>query len=142
MDRNERQRKRRRGNNNFHTKKYEKTKNGFLMRAYRNMLSRVRGVTKNKNHLYLGLEILHKKDFYAFSLADNNFHKLFYVWENSGHERRLTPSIDRIDSKLGYTLDNMQWIAFSDNCRKTSRNLVYRKVRFTESLDYIGKSTC
>ena len=41
MNKNEKQRLSRKLNNNLHTKKYEKTKKGFLVRLYRNMLSRV-----------------------------------------------------------------------------------------------------
>lgn len=102
-------------------KRYEKTPKGFLVRVYRNMKSRVTGVTKNKNHLYLGLEILEKDIFYSWSLDDVNFNALFVVWVENGYDRRLTPSIDRIDSKKGYTLDNVQWITFSENCAKVTR---------------------
>lgn len=118
LEQNEKQRAKRLLNNNFHTKKYEKTPKGFLVRTYRNMLSRVTGVNKNKNHLYLGLEILDKDFFYLWSLSDFNFKYLFEKWIESDYDRRLTPSIDRIDSKKGYTKDNVQWITFSENCRR------------------------
>lgn len=121
MDRqleNLKQRKRRKLNNNKNTKKYEKTKKGFLVRCYRNMLSRVTGVTKNKNHLYLGLDILDKDKFYEYSLNNKDFNNLFLKWENSGYDRKLTPSIDRIDSNNGYLIDNIQWITFSENCKR------------------------
>lgn len=118
MDYNEKQRIRRAKNNNKNTKKYEKTKKGFLVRCYRNMLSRVSGVTKNKNHLYLGKGILDKNLFYEMSLNDNDFNSLFDHWESNGYDRRLTPSIDRIDTDLGYLKDNIQWITFSENCRR------------------------
>jgi hypothetical protein len=115
---NKKQRDRRVKNNNATSKKYEKTDKGFLVRVYRNMLSRVSGVTKNKNHLYLGLEILDKNTFYEWSLQNNDFKELFTYWLMCNYERKYTPSIDRIDSKKGYTLDNIQWITFSENCRK------------------------
>jgi hypothetical protein len=117
-EKNRHQREQRALNGNIHTKKYEKTPKGFLVRTYRNMLSRVNGVTKHKNHLYLGLEILDKKDFYIWSLLNFDFNYLFTKWEESGYKRILTPSIDRIDSSKGYTLDNMQWITFSENCKR------------------------
>lgn len=82
------------------------------------MLSRVTGVTKNKNHLYLGKEILDKELFYKFSLEDKSFNELFDHWETVDYERRLTPSIDRKETNIGYTIDNIQWITFSENCRR------------------------
>jgi hypothetical protein len=126
---NLKQRIRRANNNNKTTKKYEKTPKGFLVRTYRNMLSRVSGVTKSKNPLYLGLEILDKHTFYEWSLNNVSFQDLFLYWQMSDFERRYTPSIDRIDSSKGYTLDNIQWITFSENCKKgvISRNEIYCK---------------
>lgn len=106
--------------------KYEKTINGFLMRVYRNMKSRVAGVTKNKNHLYLGLEILDKKEFYEWSKLDKSFNRLFRKWEKSGYERVITPSIDRIDSSKGYSLGNVQWITFSENCKRGASSKIKR----------------
>ena len=58
------QRERRKNNGNASTKKYEKTKNGFLMRCYRNMKSRITGVQKQKAHLYVGKSLLEKELFY------------------------------------------------------------------------------
>lgn len=107
--------------NNAATKKYEKTKNGFLMRTYRNMKSRVTGVQTKKAHLYEGKELLEKQDFYKWSLANNSFHNLFELWEASNYNRKLTPSINRIDAELGYVFGNMEWITHSENSRRTSR---------------------
>lgn len=104
-------------NKNKITKKYEKTINGFLMRTYRNMKSRVNGIQKNKNHLYLNKPLLNKDDFYLWSLSNSDFHNLFKKWEKSNYNRRLTPSIDRINSKNGYTLDNIRWIEHWINSR-------------------------
>lgn len=104
------------------TNKYEKTVNGFLMRKYRNMLSRVSGVQKKKHHLYKGLSILDKKEFYEWSLSDKYFWKLFRGWEKSGYNRKLCPSVNRINSKLGYELRNMEWITHSENSRLGSIN--------------------
>lgn len=125
---NRKQRERRVKNNNATTKKYEKTDKGFLVRTYRNMLSRVSGVTKSKNHLYLGLEILDKKTFYEWSLQNNDFKELFTYWLMCNCERKYTPSIDRVDSKKGYTLDNIQWITFSENCRRGNQSRYNKQI--------------
>jgi len=117
------QRKHRAKNKNADTLKYEKTKKGFLMRTYRNMLSRTNGTQKTKAHLYYGLELLNKNVFYSWALDSPEFNKLFKSWENDYYNRRLTPSIDRINSTKGYILDNVQWLTHSENSKKTVRNL-------------------
>lgn len=101
--------------------RYEKTKKGFLMRAYHNMQSRISGVQKKKHHLYKGKTLLPRQDFYKWSLDSNSFHNLFAAWEVSGYSRKLTPSTNRIDNARGYELDNMEWITQSENSRRTMR---------------------
>jgi hypothetical protein len=108
-------------NDNLHTKKYEKTKNGFLMRLYRNMKSRVTGVQAAKFHLYAGKELLEKEVFYEWAKQSKKFHSLFRVWESSGYKRTLAPSVDRINSELGYKIENMRWVTMSENCKNIRR---------------------
>ena len=117
---NAKQREYRKLTGNSCTKKYEKTKKGFLMRLYRNMKSRITGIQKTKHHLYQGKELLGKEDFYEWSLSDKTFHDLFSEWEISNYERRLTPSVDRVDPGKGYSVDNMEWVPFHENCRRSS----------------------
>lgn len=95
--------------------KYEKTIDGFLVRCYRNMLSRVTGVQKKNIHLYLGLEILAKEFFYDWSKNDTNFQRLHRVWTLNNYNMKLTPSINRIDPRLGYTIENIEWMTHSQN---------------------------
>lgn len=98
--------------------KYEKTKRGFLMRLYRNMKSRVNGTQKAKFHLYKGLDVLGKDEFYEWANNQPQFHTLFSEYEESGYERRLAPSVDRIDSSKGYNAPNMEFITMSENSRR------------------------
>lgn len=100
---------------NKSTKKYEKTKQGFLMRLYRNMKSRIEGVQTKKHHLYKGKDLLSKKGFYEWADSSPEFHRLFAAYEASGYERRLAPSVDRIDSAIGYVLPNLRWVTMSQN---------------------------
>jgi len=113
---NKKIRDRRKRTNNSATKVYEKTLKGKLIRTYRNMLSRVKGILKNKEHLYKGLEILDKEDFYKWSLDNKEYEILFNQWVSSGYDLKLSPSIDRKDASKGYTLDNIRWVTFSENC--------------------------
>lgn len=99
-------------------RRYERTKKGFLVRLYRNMQSRISGIQRRKFHLYAGKDLVAREDFYAWALASQEYHSLFEEWERSGHQRRLSPSVDRKDSDLGYELANMQWLTHSQNSIK------------------------
>lgn len=112
------QRKYRKNNQNLCTKSYEKTVNGFLMRMYRNMQSRITGVQKHKAHLYLGKELLSRESFYTWAKNNESFYKLWDVYVATGYERKLAPTVDRIDSSKGYLLDNMEWVTHSENSRR------------------------
>lgn len=112
------QREWRRLNNNSSTKKYEKTKKGFLMRLYRNMQSRIDGVQKQKHHLYIGKFLIDRNTFYDWAINNNTFHILFDNYEKSGYDRKLAPSVDRIKSELGYELNYMEFITHSENSRR------------------------
>jgi hypothetical protein len=118
----ERQKILRKENNNAYTKKYEKTHNGFLVRKYRNMLSRVSGVQKKKNHLYSNLEIMSKVDFYEWAKGSKEFFLMFDVYEKSNYDRKLCPTVDRINPELGYIKSNIRWLTHSENSRLTRRN--------------------
>lgn len=107
------QREYRRKNGNAVTKRYEKTKKGYLMRSYRNMQSRVEGVQKDGS--WTGKELMPRSEFYSAALADPEFHRLFAAYESSGYERRLAPSPDRVDTQLGYTADNIRWVTHGVN---------------------------
>jgi hypothetical protein len=118
MNVNERKRLWRAKTQNAATKKYERTKPGKLMRIYRNMQSRIRGVQKHKAHLYKGKALLPKSEFYEWALASPVFHLLFSEWEAAGHDRKLSPTVDRIDPELGYEISNMEWVTHSENSRR------------------------
>lgn len=104
---------------NAATFKYERTKKGKLMRTYRNMQSRVAGILKKKAHLYAGLPILSRDEFYRWAMASNTFHSLFDGWVASGYQCGESPSVDRIDARYGYYISNMRWLTHRENSRLT-----------------------
>jgi hypothetical protein len=104
-------------------RRYEKTKKGFLMRAYRNMICRVDGTHHERSVSCYGQELLPKEEFYEWSLNNPDFHDLFEEWERAGYERRLSPSVNRIDPRFGYYLLNMQWVTLGEGSR---RHVQYR----------------
>lgn len=132
------QREYRKRTNNACTAKYEKTKRGFLMRCYRNMLSRITGVQVAKYHLYEGKRLdFTKQEFYEFSLGSDVFNKLFAEWELSEYNRKLTPSVDRINSAKGYSFDNIEWVTHSENSARSSaqrrkKNTLYSRCPSSE----------
>lgn len=99
------------------THKYEKTKNGFLVRLYRNMKSRINGTQKKKSHLYFGKSILPKDTFYEWANNSLLFNKLYSDWATSGYNRKITPTVDRINPEIGYEIHNMRWLTHSENSR-------------------------
>lgn len=109
------QRQYRLNNKNACTVKYERTKKGKLVRTYRNMESRVKGIAKNKAHLYKNLPILEREDFYEWALNDETYNKLHSDWVASNYCRKLSPSIDRVDAEKGYTMENIRWLTHSEN---------------------------
>lgn len=70
---------------------------------------------------YFGKDFLTKSDWNEWCYEDRNykaFIKLYNKWVENGFERKSTPSIDRIDNKLGYMRNNLQWLSLSDNSSK------------------------
>jgi len=122
-------RERRRNTNYSVTKTYEKTKSGFIMRMYRNMKTRINGSNPAKKHLYDGKYLLPKEDFYTWINTNTNFDELFEVYESSKYDRRLAPSVDRIDSSDGYRIGNMRLVTSSVN----SGNVDQRKKKLNNS---------
>jgi hypothetical protein len=117
---NKHQREYRKRVGNGATHRYEKTINGFLVRLYRNMKSRVTGVQKLKAHLYQGKDLLDKEEFYKWAKESETFNTLFKTWTDSKYDRKLAPSVDRVDSSQGYHISNMEWVTHSENSRRGS----------------------
>ena len=44
------------------------------------------------------------------------FLTLYKQWKTSDFDRRLTPTVNRMNSSKGYTLDNVEWLTNSQNC--------------------------
>lgn len=126
-DINARQRFLRQQNGNKHTKNYEKTKRGFLMRKYHHMKGRIEGHSYYPGaYMWAGKELLPKEDFYKWAMDNKDFHTLWDKWVESGYERKLCPSVDRIDSSIGYTIPNMQFVTFSVNCKRGSDSRIMK----------------
>ncbi len=96
--------------------------------CYHNMRGRVFGIQKEKAHLYKGLELMGRREFYVWALTSPTYKRLFAAWVKAGYSRALTPSVNRVDSKKGYVAGNIEWVTHSENSSmgaKTKRGKVY-----------------
>lgn len=57
------------------------------------------------------------EDFARF-IKNSNYSELYSIWKESEYKRKLSPSIDRIDEKRGYALDNIQILPMGQNISK------------------------
>lgn len=59
-----------------------------------------------------------QEDFVKWSLNNEAFLMLFYIWTNSGYRKWLAPSVDRINDALCYSFENVQWVSWAENYNK------------------------
>lgn len=110
-----------------HQRTRDRTVEGHIKRIYGGMKHRVSGGLLRANmkfngrahgaEYYVGLPLIAKDEFLTWSLQDPEYRRLHNEWVDSGFERRLTPSIDRIDSRFGYLHPNIEWVSLSENCK-------------------------
>lgn len=84
------------------------------------MRDRVLRKNGSRAHLYYGLPILRRKDFYNWALNQPRFLLLLNEYIHAGFSRKLAPSIDRLNPNKGYTLGNMEWVTLSENSRRAA----------------------
>lgn len=56
-----------------------------------------------------------KKELEEWILNQSNFEKLYNDWVNSGYDKWLKPSVDRLDDTIGYNFNNIQLITWKEN---------------------------
>lgn len=82
--------------------KFRKTKKGILTNSFSRQKTR-------KKVLY-SLSELHNK-----FLNDLRFDRLFKEWEKSNYNKNLIPTVDRINCKKDYTLENIHCLTWQEN---------------------------
>lgn len=93
-------------------------------KRYAHMVARHEGRSTNSSHAN-GKGICSKDEFFIWCKDFNNlntFLAIYFEWAAADFPLHLAPSIDRIDSKKGYSCDNLQWLSFEENCRKHNIN--------------------
>src|SRR3990167_8330451 len=109
-------------------KAYRKTFRGYIVGMYMNMRQRVLGQIRGNAHIYGGLPILPKRDFYEFAASRAGLRKMFVAYEQSGYRKRLAPSVDRIEGNRGYVLDNIRIIPLWQNISRSSRRTLLERI--------------
>jgi len=99
-------------------KNFEKTPKGYLMRMYNNMRRHNKGSLPDR------------QAFYDWALNDATFNHLFQNWKLNGCDRRLAPSINRLNKARGYEMDNIQFTTWANhNSRKRDQSVDKEKRR-------------
>lgn len=96
--------------------KHKATIDRFLSNLYIRMNQRIQGKNTRNPHLFKGKSIMPRDVFKEWAKNHPDFLKLYKQWFISGFDQKLTPSVNRLDSSRGYTLDNVEWVTFSNNC--------------------------
>lgn len=92
-------------------KNYQKTEKGLISKIYSGQKTR----TAKKGFD----EIKYTKEELSNYITGNEKYKSLYDnWVKSGFDKQLTPSIDRINPKKGYSLDNINLTTWGENAAK------------------------
>ena len=93
----------------------------FLSNLYKKMRQRVQGIRVSRDSKYwIGKPILAKDIFLLWSKNHPDFLRLYKEWKSLDYDRKFTPSVNRINSAKGYSLDNLEWLTTSQNCSLAS----------------------
>lgn len=90
----------------------------YLSTRYTEIKQRCTNPNNTTSKYYNGLSICSREEFINKFRHDIEFLTLYKKWQASNFDYRLTPSIDRRNPNIGYTIDNIQVITHSDNCTK------------------------
>lgn len=82
--------------------KFRKTKKGILTNSYSKQ--------KTRYNVTYTLSELH-----SLFLNDKKFDRLFKEWVKSNYNKEFKPTVDRINCKIGYNIDNIQCLSWKDN---------------------------
>jgi hypothetical protein len=101
---------------------YRRTLKGFLETKYTAMQKRIQGKDKNCLRTVQGLPIVSRELFYDWAAQQTQLYSMFWSYECSGWDFKLCPTIDRINPRRGYELDNMRFVTQSENAKGSTWN--------------------
>jgi hypothetical protein len=90
---------------------HRRTKQGVIKTIY----STQRKSSKYRNH---PLPTYSRSELKEWVFSQPIFHELFDRWAESGYDKWVKPSCDRLDDYKGYSLDNIQLMTWEENSIK------------------------
>lgn len=88
--------------------KKRKTKRGVLRKIYDSQI----GSSKSRGYALPRYDF---NEFLEWALSKEEFHIIFKIWKESGYEKNLVPSVDRLDDYKSYTISNIRIINWKEN---------------------------
>jgi len=95
--------------------KYIKTVTGLIANIYKGQKSR----SKRRK---FPLPAYSRKELEDWILSQPNFKKLYENWVNSGYDKNLKPSCDRLNNDLPYFFNNIQLVTWQENRANANRD--------------------
>ena len=89
----------------------KRSKEGVITQLYSHQKSN----SKKRGHLPPAYT---KSDLRDWLMAQKKFHHMFHLWEVSGFDNMLIPSVDRLDNTKGYTFSNLELVVWKENKRR------------------------
>jgi hypothetical protein len=101
-------------------KKYRNSPRGYLNRIYNGVKTRCTNTKNKRTKSYHGLDFMTWEEFLEWGFTEElvAMHKNYL---DSGKDRKLAPSVDRIDPTKGYVKGNVQWLTLSENSRRAGK---------------------
>ena len=110
--------------NCWHKYKRKHDLNFLLRTRYTEIKQRCQNPNNSQAKIYNGKMICTLQEFLDKFLTDTQMLKVFKLWQESNFIPKLAPSIDRIDNKKDYTIDNIQCLPHGLNCEKDQKKLL------------------
>lgn len=105
---------------------YRREKDGRIARLWYNMNER----SIKDGYPYSKGEVVSKEDFLEFAKNSKEYNEMYDAWKESNFEYGLAPTIDRINSKGPYSLENLQFLTFAENARKNHDREKYKNITY------------
>lgn len=101
--------------------KYRTRPRFFLQQRYTQIRQRCTNKKQKNYELYKRKLNITREDFINKFINCKKFKQLYKEWQESNFCYKKVPSVDRIDVDGDYTIDNIQILTHSQNCRKDQK---------------------